>query len=66
MLLEHYKIDVSEGIDVKKTTGSCELIICHYWYFPQIKFRFQPKVGDDCHDLMQKAISFHDVAIYEF
>ena len=27
------KIDVSEGIDVNKTSASKECDICHYWYF---------------------------------
>ena len=31
--LEYDRIDVSEGIDVKKTDGSRECIIWHYWYF---------------------------------
>ena len=36
-------------------------VIC--WYFSVINFIFQSKVCDDCHNLMQKAISFNDVAI---
>ena len=27
------RIDVSEGIDVNKTSASKECIIWHYWYF---------------------------------
>ena len=47
-----------------KTNGLLEEgIICHYWYFLQINFGFQPKVCDSCHDLIQKVISFNDVAI---
>ena len=33
-------IDVSEGIDVNKTRGSKEDIICYYWYFLDKGFRF--------------------------
>ena len=33
-------IDVSEGIDVNKTKGSKEDIICYYWYFLDKWFRF--------------------------
>ena len=29
----------------------------------QDKFRFQPKVCDGCHDLMQNIMSFNDAAI---
>ena len=52
-----------EGFDVNKTNGSRECIICYYWYFLEINFRFQSKVYDVLHDLIQKAMSFNDVAI---
>ena len=42
---------VSEGTDTNKTDGSCECIICHYWYFLRINFRFQSKVCGGCHDM---------------
>ena len=32
-MLYYEKNDVSEGIDIKKTSGSKECDICHYWYF---------------------------------
>ena len=34
-----------------------------YWYFLEINFWFQPKVRDECHNLMQKAIGFNDISI---
>ena len=40
-----------------------EFIICRYWYFLEINFRFQPEVCDGSHDLMQKSINFNDVTI---
>ena len=47
----------------KDHTVLCKCIICHYWYFLETNFRFQWKVCSGCHDLMQKAMSFNDVAI---
>ena len=35
-MLEYDRIDISEGIDVNKTSGSKECDICHYWYFKDI------------------------------
>ena len=32
-MLEYDRIDISEGIDVNKTSASKECDICHYWYF---------------------------------
>ena len=62
-MLEYDRIDISEGIDVNKTSASKECDICHYWYFKNIGFRYEPNLCNGCHDLMQKAVSFNDVAI---
>ena len=61
--LEYGRIDLSEGIDVNKNKGFHKCIICHYWFFLEVNFKFQPKVCDVCHNLKQKATSFNDVAI---
>ena len=39
-MLEHDRIDVSEGIDINKTNSSEECDICHYWYFKDIGFKY--------------------------
>ena len=62
-MLEYDRIDISEGIDVNKTNASKECDICHYWYFKDIGFKYEPYLCNGCHDLMQKAMSFNDVAI---
>ena len=62
-MLEYEKIGISEGIDVNKTSASKECDICHYWYFKDIGFKYEPYLCNSCHDLMQKAMSFNDVAI---
>ena len=62
-MLEYDRIDISEGIDVNKTNLSKECDICHYWYFKDIGFKYEPYLCNACHDLMQKAVSFNDVAI---
>ena len=36
------RIDVSEGIDISKTSASEEWDISHYWYFLGKAFKFQP------------------------
>ena len=62
-MLEYERIDISEGIDVNKTNSSKEFDICHYWCFKDIGFKYEPYLCDGCHDLMQKAMSFNNVAI---
>ena len=62
-MLEYDRINVSEGIDVNKTNASKECDICHYWYFLDKGFKYEPYLCNGCHDLRQKAINFNDVAI---
>ena len=38
--------------------------ICHYWYFKDSGFKYEPYLCNGCHDLMQKAMSFNNVAIF--
>ena len=37
--------------------------ICHHWYFKDIGFKYELYTCNGCHDLIQKAISFNDIAI---
>ena len=62
-MLEYERIDISEGIDVNKTSASKECDICHFWYFKDIGFRCEPHLCNGCHNLMQKAMSFNNDAI---
>ena len=62
-MFENDRIDTSEGIDVNKTSSSKECDIYHYWNFKDIGFKYQPYLCNGCHDLMQKAMSFNNVAI---
>ena len=55
--------DVSEGIDVNKTNASKECDICHYWYFLNYSFRFQPNVRNRCHDSLMMSINLGDIAV---
>ena len=57
------RIDVSEGIDVNKTSGSKECDICHCWYFSNYTFKFQPNVFSRCHDLLMISMNFSNIAI---
>ena len=46
------RIDISEGIDVNKTSLSKECDICHYWHFKDISFKYEKYLCNGCHDLM--------------
>ena len=45
------RTDVSEAINVNKTSASKESDICHYWYFLNYSFKFQQNVCNTCDDL---------------
>ena len=62
-MLEYDRIDISEGMDINKTNASKECDICHYWYFLDKSFKYEPYFYNGCQDLMQKAMNFNDVAI---
>ena len=62
-MLEYQRIDIPEGIDLNKSDKSKECDICYYLYFLDKNFNYEPYLCNGCHDLMQKAISFNDVAI---
>ena len=57
------RIDVSEGIDVNKTSASEESDIFHYWYLVNYSFKFQPNVCSRCHDLLMMSIKFSNITI---
>ena len=50
------KIDVSEEIDVNKTSASKECDICHYRYFLNFSFKFQPNICNRCHNLLMMSM----------
>ena len=60
---EYDRIDISEGIDINKTNLPKECDIFRYWYFKNIGFKYEPYLCNSCHNLMEKAISFNNVAI---
>ena len=41
-MLEYDTLDISEGIDINKPNASKECDICHYWYFKDIGFKYDP------------------------
>ena len=63
-LLEYNRIDISERIDVNKTSLSKECDIWYYWYFKDVGFKYENYLCNGCHDLMQKAMSFNNIPFF--
>ena len=62
-MLRYQKIDVSEGIDVNKTSASKECKLCHYWFFKDVGFKFEEHVCNGGHNLLTMAYSLEHIAI---
>ena len=39
---------ILEGIDINKTNLSRKCIICHYWYFKDLEFKFKSNICSKC------------------
>ena len=61
-MLGYYRNDMSEEIDVNKTSEQCACIICNYYYFLKVDSRFSQKVCNGCYGLKKKPKSFNNVA----
>ena len=62
-MLQYKKSDVSEGLDVNKTSASKECELCRYWSFKDIGFKSEKHVCNKCHDLLMMAHSLKNIAI---
>ena len=61
-MLKYDRIDISEGIDVDKTNKSKECMFCHYWYFLNKNFSYEPYTWDGCYNILNKT-NLKNVAI---
>ena len=62
-MLQYEKIDVSEGIDVNKTSASKECELCQNFFFKDIGFKYEGHVYNGCHDLLMMAYSLKNISI---
>ena len=62
-MLYYDRIDVSQGIDANKTSVLKECIICHYWYFLDEEFKFQPSVFKGCHYILMMSMNLQEIGV---
>ena len=62
-MLQYEKIDISEEIDVNKTSASKGCGLFHYWFFKDLGFKFEENVCNRCHYLLTMAYSLKNMAI---
>ena len=62
-MLQYDRIDVSKGIDINKTSESKEFMLCHYWCFKDVGYKFQPYLCNGCHAISMMAFELKNIAI---
>ena len=62
-MLQYEKKYFPEGIDIDKTNASKECMLCHYWYFEDAGFKFEPHVCNKCHNVLMAAYELKNIAI---
>ena len=60
-MLQYKKIDVSEGVDVNKTSASKECMLCHYCYLKDVGF--EPYACSKRHNVLRTAYELKNIAI---
>ena len=62
-MVQYEKISISEGIDRNKTSTSKECMLCHYWCFTDLGFKFEPHVCIKWQDVLMTAYELKNMAI---
>ena len=62
-MIQYERIDVSEGIDLTKTSASKECRIFHYWYLKDIGYKYEQYVCNGCHDISMMVYDLYDLMI---
>ena len=39
-------------------------MLCHYWYFEDVGFKFEPHVCSKCHNILMTAYELKKIAIF--
>ena len=63
-MLHYDRMDVSKGIDINQTSELKEWDICHHWYFLDKKFKFQPNVYSEYHDVLIMSINVLTILLF--
>ena len=62
-MLKYDKVDITEGIDLDKTSKSRECMFCYYWYYLNKNFSYAPFTCDGCYNIVQRSTDFTNIAI---
>ena len=57
------KTNVSEGLDINKSDKSKECMICHYCYFLDLNYSYEPELCHGYNDISMMAYELENIAI---
>ena len=63
-MISYERIDFSEGTDLHKSKESIKCMICRYYYFKSVSFKYQPFVCNGCHDFSMGVMNLSDFFIW--
>ena len=62
-MLQYGRIDACEGIKIDKTDASKECANCHYWYFKDAGYKFEPHVCSGFDNILMMRYGLKNVTI---
>ena len=62
-MIQYEKNDVSEETNINKPSVSKECMLCHYWYFKNVVFKFERHVYNKCHGVLMTSYELKKTGI---
>ena len=56
-------MNISEGIEINKIITSKECMLCHFWCFKSVGFKFESHDCNKCHDVLMTAFELKNIVI---
>ena len=60
---QYERIDISEGINLDNTNASREYMLCRYWYFKNVCYKFELNVCNKCHNILMTVYTLKNFGI---
>ena len=60
-ITQYININISEGVDLNKTSASKESKVCHCWLFKDIEFESEEHVCNGCHYVLTTGYSLKSI-----
>ena len=58
---QYININISEGVDLNKTSASKECKVPHYWFFKDIGHESEKHVCNECHYVLTTGYSLENI-----